>query len=295
MSDAELRNRIAQLEELVRLKDAEVFRYRNELMNAARILEEMTLDVQKDLKIAAAIQKILSPTELPHIPGVDISSKFIAGSDRGGDYFDLFEHEDKLKFGLIVTCSSGYAMSALFLSVLIQMSSKIEAKKGLPPDVVLKQMASEIVAKIHEKDSADVFYGIMDRRNYEFSYALSGSLCAFYHDQESTEWTRLEPSTGPFCKGFDAEPLKESLLMGPKDRILICTRGVVQATAKSGDFFGLDRIKSILNSAPKTGVHELRNEVLYQVQQFTGLTEPFADQTILVLEVKDRVLKLAKK
>ena len=45
---------------------------------------------------------------------------------------------------------------------------------------------------------------------------------------------------------------------------------------------------------PKRGVHELRNHILYEVQKFTGHNEPLRDQTIVVLEVKDKVIKLAK-
>jgi sigma-B regulation protein RsbU (phosphoserine phosphatase) len=44
----------------------------------------------------------------------------------------------------------------------------------------------------------------------------------------------------------------------------------------------------------KNGVHDLRNELLFQAQRKSKLEEPLRDQTVVVIEVKDRVIKLAK-
>jgi sigma-B regulation protein RsbU (phosphoserine phosphatase) len=47
-------------------------------------------------------------------------------------------------------------------------------------------------------------------------------------------------------------------------------------------------------SGPKRGVHELRNHMLYEVQKFSGKPDPIRDQTLVVFEVKDKVIKLAR-
>jgi sigma-B regulation protein RsbU (phosphoserine phosphatase) len=47
--------------------------------------------------------------------------------------------------------------------------------------------------------------------------------------------------------------------------------------------------------APRSGVHEVRNEILFQAEQHSGKSEPVRDQTVIVTEIKDRVIKLAKK
>lgn len=279
---------------MLRARDHEINRYRTELVKTNQILEGMITDLSQDLKMASLIQRILTPTEIPHISGVEFSTKFVPGTDSGGDYFDVFEHEDKLKFGIVMACSSGYAMSALFLSILIQMSSKIEARKGLSPEQVLQQMAREIVPNVSDKDQAHVFYGVMDRRNFELTFSSCGPIAAYHQREESDQWVRLEPCAPPFSKTFQQTPLKQSILMGPRDRLVLCTQGVTSARNGEGEEFGFERLLRALSEAPKTGVHELRNEILFQVERFTGLKEPLRDQTVLVMEVKDRVIKLAK-
>ncbi len=56
----------------------------------------------------------------------------------------------------------------------------------------------------------------------------------------------------------------------------------------------MERVTRSFLSGPKRGVHELRNHILYEVQKFGQGSEPVRDQTLVVLEVKDKVIKLAK-
>jgi sigma-B regulation protein RsbU (phosphoserine phosphatase) len=62
----------------------------------------------------------------------------------------------------------------------------------------------------------------------------------------------------------------------------------------TGESFGLDRLSQAVLKAPKSGVHEMRNEVLYQLEKFAESTEFSEDLTIVVTEVKERILKLAR-
>lgn len=293
-SDQEYKSKILQLESELKAKDAELARYRHELSRANSELEKIISDLGAELKMASQIQKLLSPTEIPNIPGFDFSSKFVAGTEKGGDYFDIFEIEDKMRFGVVLACSSGYSMSALFLSVLIKLSAQIEAKKGMSPEQVIMKMAQEIVPQIETKDTASIFYGIFDRRSYELKYCSVGSMTGFLLPYGQENVTRLEPSVPAFAKGFSHKPLSQSIQLNARDRLILTTEGVLDARNHTGESFGVDRLSQAVVRAPRSGVHDVRNEILFQAEQFSGLTEPVRDQTIIVIEVKDKVIKLAK-
>lgn len=291
---SELQQRITFLEQELRLREAEIARYRAALAKSNSELEKIISDLGHELKMAAQIQKVLSPTEIPSIPGFEFSTKFIAGTDRGGDYFDIFEHEDKMKFGIVMACSSGYSMSALFLSVLIKLSSQIEARKGLPAEEVLARMAAELVPNIENSDTASVFYGVIDRRGFELSYSSNGSLIGFLLPSGSGKATKLLPESGAFSKNYDEKPLAHSLPLGARDRLVLCSEGVLTAMNSSGETFGDGRLNSAILRGAKGSVHDMRNEILFQVEQFSGANEPPRDETVIVIEVKERVIKLAK-
>src|SRR5687768_8579652 len=113
----QLIERVAELEEELRERQADLKRFRDELSKANQRLEGLITRLHSELKLAHVIQKSLVPTEFPHITGFEFSTKFVPSSVSGGDYFDIFEHDDRFRFGVIVSSSNGHTMSALLLSV----------------------------------------------------------------------------------------------------------------------------------------------------------------------------------
>jgi sigma-B regulation protein RsbU (phosphoserine phosphatase) len=290
-----LRARVRELEQEVEDREKDLAVFRRELSSANKRLESLIGDLNQELRVVYAIQKHLVPTEIPHIQGFDFSSKFVPSYTRGGDYYDVFDHEDRSRFGVIVASSSGHVMSALLLSVLLKFTGQLEARRGSEPHVMMGQIISEMLPSIAGKDSADLFYAVFDRRNFTLSYAKAGGVVALHYDYSANELKLLKSPTPVIGQGFSAEVTSQSIALNPRDKLIFCTKGVVEARNLEGQEFGQDRLyKAILEYATQ-GVHELRNQIFYQVQKYTSGQEPPRDMTVVVAEVKDRVIKLAKK
>lgn len=293
-NDAKLKARIEELEELLRQKDKEIHRYRTELTRTNQSLEKVIAELSQELKWVSVIQKALSPTHNPHIPGFEFSTKFIPGSGSGGDYFDIFEHDDRLKFGILLSSSSGYTMSALFLSVLLKLSGRIEAKKGTLPQQALELLAQEMKPHMQVKDETRIFYGVVDRRTFELNYSSFGELAAMLQPAGQDKIVRLAEGAPSLTRETAVKPLDQSIQLGPRDRLILCSVGVVNAPGPGGETFGWERLQAAVLRAPRSGVHEIRNEILFRLEQFCEISEPLRDLTVIVVEVNDRVIKLAK-
>lgn len=290
----ELQKRILELELEIEQKDKDLSVYRNELIRTNQVLEGMIAQMANELKYATLIQKALSPTELPHIGGVEFSNKFVPGTKFGGDYFDVFEHEDKFRFGVVLSSASGYAMSALFLGILIKLAGQIEARRGLEPNKVLQLVAKDLTPNSQSKDHASLFYAVVDRRSFEVHYSLVGGISGFLQQAGKEQVIPLTSQAPAMTSGWSHEVESQKISLEQKDRLILATEGITQATNPQGEPFGAERLLKSILRAPKQGVHELRNEILYQVEQFTQKKNPMRDQTVMVVEVKDRVIKLAK-
>lgn len=292
--ESEYKERISELEHELAVKDAELHRYRLELAKANTALEKLIAQVGQELKLAQSLQKLLSPTELPNVQGFDFSTKFIYGSRFGGDYFDIFEHEDKLKFGILISSASGYSLSSLLLSIIIKISSQIEARRGLEAHKVIALLAKEVVPHIQNEDKASLFYGVVDRRSYEMQYCSIGTIDGFLQIYAQDTLQELLPTGPSLAKDYNTEPQSRVLQLNPRDRLILASEGLKTSQNSLGVAWGGHGLSEAILRAPKQGVHELRNEVLFANQKYTGKTDPVRDQTLIITEVKDRVIKLAK-
>ncbi|MEQ1665301.1 MAG: SpoIIE family protein phosphatase [Bdellovibrionales bacterium] len=290
-----LKERIKELEQEVLERENDLAVFRRELSSANKRLETLINELNYEIKIVHSLQKQLVPTEIPNIQGFEFSSKFIPSFSRGGDYFDIFEHEDRSRFGVIVASSSGHMMSALLLSVLLKLTGRMEARRAAEPHVLLQNIADELLPTIQGADTADVFYGMFDRRKFVLSFAKCGDVLALHYDHSAGELKLLKSDTPSFSSGFANELKSYTVMLNPRDKLIFCTKGVVEVKNLDGKELGQELLyKHILEYATRS-VHELRNQIFFQVQKHAGGQEPPRDMTVVVAEIKDQVIKLAKK
>jgi phosphoserine phosphatase RsbU/P len=294
-SSDQLKSRIRELEQEIEEREKDLSVFRRELSSANKRLELLIAELNQELKVVHTIQKFIVPTEIPNIQGFEFSSKFVPSFVRGGDYFDIFEHEDRARFGVIVASSSGHMMSALLLSVLLKFTGRLEARRSAEPNLMLKQIEADLRPMMAKQDSADLFYGVFDRRQFSLAYSLVGDLIALHFDYSNHDLKLLKSDTKAISVDAVTEFHANAVTLNPRDKLIFCTKGMVEAKNLDGEEFGRERLfKAVLEFAGE-GVHELRNQLFFKVKTFIAGQEPPRDLTVVVAEVKDRVIKLAQK
>jgi sigma-B regulation protein RsbU (phosphoserine phosphatase) len=289
MSDDEvtkLKNELQLVRAQLKSSRAEVAAYQTELIKFSQKLDQLMIESNNEIKILNQIYKYLSPTELPQFPGFEFSRKFIYGSKHGGDYFDIFEHEDKMKFGVIISSATGYAMSALFLSLILKVSHMIEAKKGMTPAKLMEHIGNELKQSAAENDQVQSLYAVIDRRNWTFTFSAVGRIQGFFMNDGqplqliSSSSSGLGPQLNPTYSEI-------KLNLEAKSKIILVTEGLM-------DILTQNEMAQIIQSPEVKSVHDLRNDLLVAAQIKSGLKMPLRDQTVVVLNVKDQIIKLAK-
>lgn len=289
----QLKMRVSSLESELAMREKDLSHYKSKLEEANNALEVLTADMEQQIRILQQIQKHLTPTEFSHIPGFEFSFKFVPSRISGGDYFDLFEHETKSRFGIIMTSASGYGTSALLLSILLRLSGPLKTKKGGAPSEVIKALSDELRQTMQPKDDCHLFYGQVDRSNFDFNYCIAGDMVALHYKFHQGELEKLENGGGPIVKTKEPNLNSMNVQLNPRDRLIICSRGVLEMRNKE-EYFGEERLFRTVMGVAQKEVHDIRNEILYQIKTFIGKEEAQRDVTVLVLEVKDKVIKLAR-
>lgn len=294
MSDSnDKQQQIDDLKAEIAKKDQDLRIYKSELSQANTQLERLIVEVNDQLQQALKIQKFLIPTEFPNIPGFDFSTKFSSSSVSGGDYFDIFEHFDKMRFGMFLSSASGYGMSALFLSVLMKLGYEIEDKKSKDPRAVMIDIFNEMISQSRPEDQSALFYGVFDRRKFQLTYCNVGQPLVVLYRASDKKLELLAGSEEAFKTSHTLESygLENRVVdLNPNDKLILCSSGFL-ALKNSGGTWGIDEILSVIKQGVGKGVHELRNEIFYQASKFSK--EQPKDLTVIVAEVKERIMKLA--
>ena len=290
----ELLKKIQELEDEVDQKDQDLKIYRRELSQANKELEKLIIQVNDQLQQSHRIQKYLVPTEFPNIQGFEFSTKFSSSSVSGGDYFDIFEHHDKMRFGIFLSSASGYGMSALFLSVLMKMTYEIEDTKSRDPGQVMKGILQELRDQSRPQDLASIFYGVFDRRKFQLTYCNVGQPLAVHYEAAKNRIELLKSDPKPFSPSLldgEFDLSNKALELNPSDKLVFCSSGFLALKNKEGQTWGMDEILSVIKRNIKLDVHALRNEIFFQASKFSS--EQPKDLTVIVTEVKERIIKLA--
>ncbi|MGE3974090.1 MAG: PP2C family protein-serine/threonine phosphatase [Bdellovibrionales bacterium] len=295
-----MQKRIQELETALKARDQELYLYREEISQLNKRIEQFIGQVSSEIQMMNTIHKLLVPTEIPTIPGFEFSTKFEASALSGGDYYDIFELEDRLKFGVLLSSASGHGLSALLLAVLLKMNSQVKARRGAGPQEIVKNISQEIqngmkdLSGPQQQQVASLFFGLVDRRRFELAYCSMGQILGL-HLSHANGNVEVFHSSGEALSQQAIIPQGEhSLALQPRDRIVIVSPGLFMAKNAGGEVFGSERIKKILQSSAGLSTHELRHNLFYEHKKFISGLENNRDLTVLVIEVQDRVIKLAR-
>lgn len=289
MSEKELgllRIKVLQLEDMLVEKEKEVLFYKKELQKFSENLDMILNASSQDVELLNKLHKTLVPTETSEIPGFEMSRKFYYGTKSGGDYFDIFPHKDKFKFGIILASSSSYGASATLLSVILENTDLLDGKKDKTVEETVKTLGDQLLKRFTDKEETQLFYATIDRRRLQMTFSCIGDLSGVLAIPGESIKIISSDSKGIALN----RPIEYSSLtvdLKPRSRICLLSQGVTQVLSQ-------DEIVQVVEQTASGSVHELRNQILVQAQIKSGVEQPMKDQTVIVIEAKDNIIKLAR-
>jgi len=262
-------------------------RMEREQMEQENMIKEQERIV-KELSTARQIQKSVLPHIFPPFPErkeIDLFASMDPARDVGGDFYDFF-FVDEDHLCLVIADVSGKGIPAALFMMF--------AKRIIEDFARMEHSACEILEQTNEllcdNNQAEMFVtvwlGILEISTGRLTAANAGH-----------EYPAIRKKGGAFALykdkhdfvigGMEGVHYKEyELQMDPGDKLFIYTDGVPEATAASGEMFGLKRMTAALNSCADGNPYEILREVRSAVDTFVGDAEQFDDLTMMCLEYK---------
>lgn len=187
-------------------------------------------DIQRELTLAARLQRDFLPRDLPESPGLTFATLYRPCNWVSGDMFDVFRIDDR-RIGFYLVDAMGHGVSAALLTMFVRNAIRLARGDGdsmasLRPGEVLGRLNHSLLAE-HLPDCQFLtgWYGVLDTQSLELTYANGGHPPAVWR-HAGGEFTALAGEGGLLGVFPTMSFTEQSVRLQRGDRLLLYSDGV---------------------------------------------------------------------
>ena len=245
--------------------------------------------VKMSLEQASRIQQTLAPKSDPDVEGYDIAGKSIWCDETSGDYYDFIQPGDwkQEKVGIVVADVIGHGISAALLMTTVRASLRERIHSPGNGPAIVSHVNNSLVKDIEELNLfVTMFYSEIDLNQKCFRWVHAGHEPAIVYDAAKDSIEMLGGDGVPLgiMDNWDYEEAEIGLDSG--QIILIGTDGIKEAYNAHGEYFGNDRLMTVVRDHAAKPAKELLKEVFDALDRFRYPAERLDDETLVIIKVK---------
>lgn len=235
--------------------------------------------IDRDLRIAAEIQRALLPDPNYDGPVCDVAAASVPCRTVGGDFFDYLQIEGD-QFGFALGDVAGKGPPAAILAAVVQANFSAQAPIGADPAQTMSRVNTALLRRAIEARFATMSYGVL---------SADGVLQSCNAGQEpplviGATGVRWLETGGPVLGLLDGVGYEfETLRLEPGDVVVVCSDGVTEARDVNGEEFGRDRMLEALVSCHGQKAEAVLELLLNAVSRFSAGAPQADDITVLAL------------
>jgi len=236
--------------------------------------------IERDLRIAAEIQRALLPEPTYENPYATLAASSIPCRTVGGDFFDYIEVPDR-GLGFALGDVAGKGPPAALLAAAVQSNFAAQAPVTADPADTMTRVNRALLRRAIEARFATMFYGVIGSDG-RLSYSNAGQEPPLVVRRNGgTDWLETGgPVLGLLSMAsyeFDAVSLE------PGDLVVVCSDGVTEARNLAGEEFGRDRLVAAMTDAHGSRPEAALDALLGAVRKFSEGAAQGDDITAMVL------------
>jgi PAS domain S-box-containing protein len=221
-------------------------RAEKELREAHETLAQQLLAINNELELARQTQLSILPKDTPRLPGLEIAARYMPMSAVAGDFYD-FVMVDEKHVGILIADVSGHGLSAALVASMLKSALPAQLPHASDPARVLSGLNQALFGKF-EAHYVTAAYVFVDMANNTVSYAGAAHpplLWWHANTQHASECLENGLMLGPFR---DSTYSAVTFALEKGDEIILVTDGILEARDSSGDQFGMDRLRTTIES-----------------------------------------------
>ncbi len=236
---------------------------------------------QSDLEAATRIQKSFLPANRPQVPGLSFFDYYAPARVIGGDYFDYVPLPDR-RLGVALGDVSGKGISAALL--MARLSAAVRFSLATEPSLAQTVgRLNNLMMQVEADHFITFVAAVIDLSDYSMTLVNAGHPPVLRKHGVHGEVHEIgEPQVGLPLGVYDRPYEEVRMQLQPGDTLVFYTDGITEARNPAGDFYGSDRLRSLVESGP-TEAAPLGEAILAEVRRFAAGRLQSDDLTLVCL------------
>lgn len=250
-----------------------------------RRIERSLRENEAQLLAAQRIQEYLLPRSAPALAGFDIAGASYPAEYAAGDHFDYLPMPGDA-LGIVISDVSGHGFAPALLMSLVHAYMHCLAETHERAEEILVRANGTLVKEIEENRFVTLFFGRLDPRSREFTYASAGHPTG-YVLSEAGEVRHCLESTGPPLGVFADATFSGNgpVTLEAGDVVLLLTDGVLEAAnPQQTEPFGVQRALDVVRANRQRTAAEIVAALYQAVRQFSQRDQQTDDITVVVVK-----------
>ena len=257
----------------------------------ARLLEikQHERQVQRQLTVAADIQRRMMPKTVPVREGIDLAARSRPSLELGGDFYDIFEIGDRI--GIAIGDAVGKGIPAALMVASVRATLRAQPSLDESPASMLTRVNQAMARDAQPGEFATVFCAVIDPATRRFDCATAGHDPPMLVRRTDDGISVTDLDVAGLVAGVDARETYTgiSLDLQPGDMIVAYTDGVPDTLDFEFRRFSKDALReavyAIARHEPDASAQRVLQHIYWSLRQHAGLATQADDQTVVVLRI----------
>ncbi len=245
--------------------------------------------LEQDLALARELQFRLLPPKLPVFKNAEVATRFAPARQIGGDLYDFLKYSGHGMVAIAVGDVSGKGAPAAIYAALVSGILRSHAMEEPNAASMLEGVNLSLAERPIDGQYVSMIYAIWDDQQRTLQISNSGLPrpihCRAGHCS-LVNVVGLPIGLFPHAE-YDAVTLQAE----PGDAFIFFSDGILDATSSKGEMFGRERLEKVADQNVKLNAEALVDKLFSAVSRHAEGVDPFDDQTIVVLKVKESSTK----
>jgi phosphoserine phosphatase RsbU/P len=237
--------------------------------------------IEKELEVAATIQRMILPKTIPEIHGFEISGLCVPAKQVGGDYYDVISLPDG-RTAFAIADAAGKGVPAALLVSTLQACMRAYLESNFKLDELITRVNRVIFRTSTENKFITFFIGILDPSSKMLQIVNAGHYPPLL--ARNGNFIRL-PTTGVVLGGIEsASFVCKEYALETNDVLVMFTDGITEANNSKNGAYGDERLEKLILENCNQSAANLKDTIYKDVRSFVREADQSDDITLLIVK-----------